>query len=358
MDISQLINASWENAYMHALIILVSFFIISKIIVFISERWILKLTAKTKTKVDDLIVKKINRPISLALLLFGLSLALVPIKIGTYFGFDIDFVASKIIGTFITIVVVHTLLRVLGIIIDEWGNGFAQKTKSKLDEHLLSLLHRFSRIILAILALLFILDLWGVKVGPLLASLGIAGIAVAFALQGTLSNIFGGVSLILDKSVKVGDVIKLDAETSGTVIDVGLRSTKIRSFNNEVIIIPNGKLVDSKIENYVLPDPSVRIVVDFGVEYGSEVDKVKKVILGEIKKIKNVMKDPEPQVMFMQMADFSLNFSARFWVADYKERFATKEKATCLFYNALNKAKIGIPFPTRTVYMGKVKKKR
>lgn len=358
MDILQLINVYWENVYVHALIILVSFFIIAKIIVFISERWILKLAAKTKTKVDDLIIEKTNKPISLVLFLIGLKLALVPIKIGTFFGFNVDFIVSKIIGTLITIVIAHIILRVLDIIIDEWGKGFAQKTKSKLDEHLLSLLHRFSRIILVILTLLFILDLWGIKVGPLLASLGIAGIAVAFALQGTLSNIFGGVSLILDKSVKVGDVIKLDAETRGTVLDVGLRSTKIRSFNNEVIIVPNSKLVDSKIENYVLPDPSARVVVGFGVEYGSDVDKVKKVILGEIKKLKNVLKDPGPQVMFIEMADFSLNFSARFWVADYRERFKTKENATCLFYNALNKAKIGIPFPTRTVYMEKVKGKR
>lgn len=358
MDFLQLINISVENKYLHALIILVSFFIIAKIIVFISERWILKLTAKTKTKVDDLIVKKTNKPVSFVLFLFGLRLALVPIKIGTFLGFDIDFIVSKVIGTFIALSIARIIIIILDIVIDEWGRGFAQKTKSKLDEHLLSLFHRFSRIILVILLLLFILDLWGVKVGPLLASLGIAGIAVAFALQNTLANIFGGISLILDKSVKVGDVIKLDAETMGTVLDVGLRSTKIKTFNNEVIVVPNGKLVDSKIENLVLPDPSARIVVDFGVEYGSDVDKVKKVILGEIKKLKNALKDPKPQVMFMQMADFSLNFSARFWVADYKERFKTKEEATCMFYKALNKAKIGIPFPTRTVYMQKVKRKK
>ncbi|TKJ40222.1 hypothetical protein CEE37_07815 [candidate division LCP-89 bacterium B3_LCP] len=353
MDIFQLIDILWENKYLHALIILVSFFIIAKIIVFISERWILKLTAKTKTRVDDLIVKKINKPISLVLFLIGLRLALVPIQIGTFFGFNIDFIVSKVIGTLVAIIIVYIIIVIFDIIIDEWGRGFAQKTKSKLDEHLLSLFHRFSRIILAILTLLFIMDLWGLKVGPLLASLGIAGIAIAFALQNTLGNIFGGISLILDRSVKVGDVIKLDAQTMGTVLDVGLRSTKIKTFNNEVIVIPNGKLVDSRIENLVLPDPSARIVVDFGVEYGSDVDKVKTVILGELKKLDNVLKEPGPIVMFMQMADFSLNFSARFWVADYKERFKTKEKATCMFYNALNKAKIGIPFPTRTVYLKK-----
>ena len=137
-----------------------------------------------------------------------------------------------------------------------------------------------------------------------------------------------------------------------------MRSTKIKNFDNEVIIVPNGVLVDSRIQNYVLPDPSARVVVDFGVEYGSDVDKVKRVILGEIKKLKKALKDPEPQVRFLLMADFSLNFSARFWVADYTERVVVKEEATCLFYKALNKAKIGIPFPTRTVYIHNTGKKK
>ncbi|MBL7054696.1 mechanosensitive ion channel family protein [Candidatus Woesearchaeota archaeon] len=358
MDIPQFISIWWENRYIHSLIILVSFFMISKIFVFVSERWILKLTAKTKTEVDDLIIKKTNKPVSLVLFLFGLNIALRPLEIGIYFGFDLDWIVSKFIESCIAIVVAYLIIKILDILINAWGKGFAIKTKSKIDEQLISLIHRFSRIFLAIVALLFVLDLWGIQVGPLLAGLGIAGIAVAFALKSTLSNIFGGISLILDKSVKVGDVIQLDPATKGKVIDVGLRSTKIKNFDNEVIIVPNGVLVDSRIQNYVLPDPSARVVVDFGVEYGSDVDKVKRVILGEIKKLKKALKDPEPQVRFLLMADFSLNFSARFWVADYTERVVVKEEATCLFYKALNKAKIGIPFPTRTVYIHNTGKKK
>ena len=358
MDISQLINASWENAYMHALIILVSFFVISKIIVFISERWILKLTAKTKTDVDDLIVKKINRPISLALLLFGLSLALVPIKIGTYFGFDIDFIVSKIMGTVIAIIIAYMIIGVLDIIINEWGKSFAQKTKSRLDDNLVSLSHRFSRIILAIFALLFVLDLWGVKVGPLLASLGIAGIAIAFALQSTLGNIFGGVSIILDKTVKVGDIIKLDSGEMGVVYDVGIRSTKIKTWDNEIVTIPNGKLADSRVQNFSMPDPSSRINVEFGVEYGSDPDKVKKIALDVAKSVKDVIKEPEPRILFLNMGDFALQFKLMVWVDSLDKKWPTHQEVITKLYTELNKKKIGIPFPTRTLYMHQVKKKK
>lgn len=342
-----------QNSYYKALFILVSFFIVSKIVVYISEKWFLKLTAKTKTKVDDLIVEKTNKPVSLALLLLGLRLALSPLELGKIFNLDVHFILSKVLESLIVMVIANIIIKIINIVIDEWGKEFAKRTKSRLDDQLISLFHRFSKITIIVLALLYVLDLWGVQVGPFLASLGIAGIAIAFALKSTLANIFGGISLIMDKTIKVGDVIKLDPETMGTVTDVGLRSTKIRNFNNEIIIIPNGVLVDNKIENHVLPDPSARIVVNFGVEYGSDVDKVKKVIMTEIKKLKDVMKEPQPQILFMEMADFALNFSARFWVEDYKERLKTKEQATCLFYKALNKNKIGIPFPTNTVYLKK-----
>lgn len=352
------INYVQNNEYIFALFILVAFFIVSKLFVWIAEKVFLRLARKTKTKVDDIIVEKTNRPISLILFLIGLVIAIQTLTIPEIYGFNVEWLIVMILYSCIILNLTYIIIVIIDAIIDEWGRVFAQRTKSDVDDHLIGLFHRFSRIVLFIIAILFILDMWGVKIGPLLASVGIAGIAIAFALQNTLSNIFGGVSLILDKSVKVGDVIRLDTETSGKVIDVGLRSTKIRTWNNEVFVMPNGKLADSKIQNYILPDPSARIVIDFGVEYGADPEKVKKVIMGEIKKIKNVLKDPAPQILFIAMADFSLNFSARFWVGDFKERVSTRELAMNMFYKALNKAKIGIPFPTSTVYMNQIKKRK
>jgi len=287
----------------------------------------------------------------LILVLIGIKLALLPLNLTEIFVKTADY----IIWSLVIVLTTYIVIAVAGIIIEEWGKRWAAKTKSKADDQLISMFHKFSNIIFVILGLIFILHLLGVQIMPLVASLGIAGIAVAFALQNTLGNIFGGISLILDKSVKVDDVIKLDQDTYGTVIDVGLRSTKIKTWSNEVIIIPNGKLADSRIQNYVLPDPSVRIELPFTVEYGSDVDKVKKIVLAEINKLANVLKDPQPQVMFVEMGEFSLNFKAFFWISSYTERFETKEKANCLIYDALRRNKIGIPFPTRTVYLKKEK---
>lgn len=355
MSYKEVIQFLWQHDYLNSVVILLAFFILSKLFVFVSQKFILRLTKKTKTQLDDIIVKKTNAPISLILILIGIRLALLPLGMPQK---TLDLLENIILSLIIA-VVTYIIIIVIDAIIDEWGEQFAEKTKGGFDYELVSIFHRFSRIFLAIIGMMFILPVWGIQIGPLIASLGIAGVAVAFALQATLGNIFGGVSLILDKSVKVGDIIRLDNETIGEVIDIGLRSTRIKTFDNEVITIPNGKLADSRILNYYLqPDPKIRCVIEFGVEYGSDIEKVKKVVLNAVNSITNVLKNPEDvqaKVVFMEMADFALKFRALFWVATYKERFPAKDVALTKIYDALRKNNIGIPFPTRTVYMKHVK---
>ena len=340
-------NRYFYSPFFDSAFILISFFILSKLLVFVSTRIILRLTKKTKTDIDDLIVGRVNKPLSIILLIVGVRLALLPLGI-TQLYLDI---LEHILGTLSAIVVAYIVIVIVSIVIDNWFSKVAEKTESTLDDEIVPLVHNVLRFLIIIVSFLFILTVWGVKIGPLLASLGIVGIAVAFALQSTLGNIFGGLSIILDKSIRVGDKIKLDNDTMGTVLRIGLRSTKILSFDNEMITIPSGKLADSKILNFLQPTPTVRGVVDFGVEYGSDPEKVRKTVLDIMKKNSNVLKDPEPKVFMEEMGDFALKFKAMFWVAQFDQKFDTKSRLTEEIYKALRKEGIGIPFPTRTVYM-------
>jgi len=129
-----------------------------------------------------------------------------------------------------------------------------------------------------------------------------------------------------------------------------LRSTKLKTYDNEVIFIPNGSLANAKIKNFTEPDFSIRVNVNFGVEYGSDPAEVQKVVLEALKKIDTVIKEPKPAVQFLNMSDFSLDFIARAWVKEYTQAYSTKLKMTDEIYKVLNKAKIGIPFPTHTIY--------
>ena len=353
IDMPMIWQSIESNRYLLSLTYLASFFLIAKLFLWVSEKIFLRLARKTKTLIDDKLIENTNRPISLLLLLVGVRLALLPLSFGVLGGYDIEKILVDIVTSLIILNITYVIIVVMDTVIDHWGHTFAEKTRSAIDDSVVSLFHKISRTLIIIFGMLFVLPVWGIQVGPLLASLGIAGIAIAFALQNSLSNIFGGITLIMDKSIKVGEVIKIDNNTFGTVIDIGIRSTKIRNWDNELIIVPNGQLANSKIQNYNQPDLSARVVIEFGVAYGSDPDKVKSVVTNVLRKVEGFKPEPEPIVRFHQMADFSLNFKAFFWVESYTQRINAKDQATGLIYNALNTAKIDIPFPTRTVYLKK-----
>jgi len=191
-----------------------------------------------------------------------------------------------------------------------------------------------------------------------LAGLGIAGLAIGLALKDTLANILAGISIFADRYFKVGDVIKLESGETGKVIDLGLRSTKIRTFDNEVIIVPNSQIAGGRLINFAKPELKARISLEIGVEYGSDPDKVKKVILEVVNKLAKkekhiITKDTPPGIFFKDMGAFALKFALKVWVTDYRVRYGIKDKLNTGIYKALNKEKIGIPFPTRTVYLKK-----
>jgi len=341
-----------DNQYLKAFIVLLIFYLLSITIAFILKRYVLTFTKKTKTHIDDIIVEKCHKPFTYFLFFVGVKIAVNILTLSTSLMTSVQHILNSIM----IIIVTYALITIINVILDIWGYEFAKKTKSTIDDDVIPLLRKTSRFILIIMASIFILKEWDIDVTGLLAGVGIAGLAIGFAIKDSLANIFGGIQIILDKTYKVGDIIKLDDGDMGKVTDIGLRSTKIRTWDNELLIVPNGNLANSKIQNYELPDLSARIVIDFGVEYGSNIDNVKTTVLNVIKKTTHIMttdNNKAPSVMFMSMGDSALLFKAFCWVPDISLKFTTKEHLTCNIYNALIKNKIGIPFPTRTIYMKK-----
>ena len=350
---------SWEygsfilNEYSYAAFILFGFIVLAFLLRYVYKVVFLRIAKKTKTDIDDKLFASTKWPLSLIVIFIGAKVAILTITLSE----RASNLANHILDSTLVILITVLIASIINILITSWGRKFTERTKSDVDDQLLDIFHKFINILFIILAFLFILGKWGVEIGPLLASLGIAGIAIGFAVKDTLANIFGGIQLILDKTYKVGDKIELKDGTIGIIQDISLRSTRIRTYDNELVIIPNGKMSNEAIINHVQPDIKARVVVPFCVEYGSDVKKVQKVVLTALKKIENIMDNPEPAVLFMEMADFSLNFRAQFWVPNYEQKFMAKIKANELIYEALNKSGIGIPFPTRTVYNITKKKK-
>ena len=118
-----------------------------------------------------------------------------------------------------------------------------------------------------------------------------------------------------------------------------------------IALLPNSQLANTRVKNFTKPDATIRVTVDFGVAYGSDVARVKRVVSDAISKLDDILQEPAPQVLFLNMSDFSLEMCARVWVDDYGKQFARKLEMTELIYNVLNESGIEIPFPTRTVFM-------
>lgn len=340
--------------YIYAFLILVGSLIVAKILLWFTNVYVRKITAKTKTDLDDIILEKIRMPVYYIFILIGISLALKALSIPEAYAATI----GKIFYSLIIFVIAFGFAQIVGVFLTFWLKKKISASKSTLDDELFPVFSKAVNAVIYILGLLYILRVWGVEITPLLAGLGIAGLAVGLALKDTLENVFSGVSIIGDRYFKVGDTIKLESGEVGNVTDIGLRSTKIKTFDAEVIIVPNTQIAGGRIINYAKPGKKARISLDVGVEYGSNPDKVKKVILDTVKQLakkeKHIeMKNPAPKVFFTKMGDFALTFAVKVWVDDYKERYDVKDKLNTEIYNALKKARIGIPFPTHTVYLEK-----
>ena len=344
MDIfNKITSFIFNNPYLRFLFISLVSLLLAFIVRLIMRRVLQPLARKTKTYLDDLIIGSVASASFYLVFFLGLKVGLDYLQPPSAFYQNVIESALVIILTLMAIKIIDGFA---GYWVEEWKG----KTKSSADERLLPLVRKILKVLVVVLGAIFVLNAWNVNIAPLLTTAGIAGIAVSLAVKDSLTNILGGIQLVLDKTFKVGDKVQLDSGEMGTILDIGLRSTKLKTFDNEVIFIPNGNLANAKVKNFTQPDLSVRVNVNFGVEYGSDPEQVRQVVLTAIGQLEGVLDDPSPDVQFLQMSDFSLDFVARVWVASYTEAYRMKLRLTEVIYRALGEAGIGIPFPTRTIY--------
>ncbi|MFC1668745.1 mechanosensitive ion channel family protein [Spirochaetota bacterium] len=337
-----------KNRWILSLLILVLFYVLSKLTGLFFEKVLKRLTLKTETDVDEQIIDKSKKPIRQIVIFIGIKIALITLGLKTTFGIFLD---NLTVGIIVAIIV-YILISASDIIIHSWGKKLARKIDSRIDDDLVPLFVKVVKIVLISIGALMILSRFNIDIAPLIASLGIAGFAIGFAVKDSLANIIGGVVLILDKAFAVGDKVTIDGDV-GVIKEIGLRNTKIATYDNEIIVIPNGELMNKKFKNSVLPDPKIRVIVEFGVAYGTDVDKVEKVIIDDLKTMVDICEDPSPAVVFVKMDDFSLNFQAKIWVPDYINQYNKWVEVTKRVYNTLNREGISIPYPTHTVHIEK-----
>lgn len=346
--------AIWQ--FISAFICILLGLVLKKTADYIFEKKLIPLFKRTRVDIDNLFLEALSKPFGVLILLGGIAGAMAVLPLpeepninGFVFG------TLKILAAFDFL---WFLFRVVDIA-TKYLARLAERTESKLDEQLVPLASKALKITIGAISFLWIIQLLGYNISSLLAGLGIGGLAVALALQDTLSNFFGSVFIFLDRPFLVGDWIKI-GEVEGIVEDVGFRSTRIRTWLATLVSIPNKTVANSTIDNWSkMPKRRVSQVV--GVTYETTAEQMEKAVLS-IREI--IANDPDVDqdffvVRFTEFGDSSLNILVYYFTkatgfADYS---GIKERINLAIMRKLKEQRLSIAFPTRSIYIENQSKK-
>ncbi len=337
------------SQWLLALSIIVGGYILGKIIYFIFGNVIKKITSKTKTNLDDIIVDMVEEPIMLAIILGGFYYSIKSLILSEGV---LSFLMSAI--NFVIILNIAWMIsRLFDSIFKEYIMPIADKTEGDFDDQILPIIKKSVNFIIWILAIVIGLDNAGYNIGALLAGLGIGGLALAMAAKDTVSNIFGGVMIFLDKPFKIKDRIKIDG-FDGTIEEIGLRSTRLRTLSGTLVTIPNSTFSENAVEN-VTREPSRKIVLNLGLTYDTD----EKGIENAIKLLHKIAKNNRENirenhlVSFNSFGDFSLGILFIYHVKKSADILNTQTKINLDILKEFNKAKLSMAFPTQTIEIKK-----
>ncbi|WP_161596817.1 mechanosensitive ion channel family protein [Chitinophaga vietnamensis] len=259
-----------------------------------------------------------------------------------------DFTFSSVIIFMLVIWVAFILSQLISYLFGNTGQEKAPGKKNKLGSALLL-------VRLAVLAggILLAFAASGIPMDKLTIVIGALGVGIGFGLQNIVNNLVSGVILAFEKPIEVGDVIEVGSR-SGTVKEIGIRSSKISAPDGSEVIVPNGDLLSQQLVNWTLSNRTRRVELTIGVGYGSNVQQVKDILLGAFKGREGVMMAPEPVILLSQFADNSINFKVYFWISDLGTAGTMQSDVMAYIYDELNKAGIEMPYPQRDLHIRSV----
>ena len=297
----------------------------------------------------------IDGPIILLVLVIGgtsaVAVALKHWQSGINLDTDIALLAQRT-GSVIAIAVVSFMLaRVVNVLFAWYLTTFAENTATRLDDQLLPPVRRLTPLVIYSIALLLALAVFDIAITPLLATLGIGGIAIALAAQPTLSNYFAGTYVISEGEIHVGDFIEIEGGPSGYVEAISWRSTKVRSFFNNLIIIPNSMMAENMITNYSRPAPAINVIVNCGVSYSSDLQQVHDIAITAARELaiesEHAVTNSEPSFGFDTFGDSNIDFWVFIQATDRIGAWYLKSDLIKLIHQRFNDAGIAINYPIR-----------
>ncbi len=301
------------------------------------------------------LVGALRFPLALVIVLYGIRLALTSLSQASTS--SLGFVSNQSqLGHTAWIVAVaalicYTISRLIRALMRWYSARVPHDTRTALNTAIWPILIRVSSIFVFALGTLVVLDILGIPITPLLAGLGIGGLAVALAVSPTIASFIAGTYVVAEGHISEGDYVEIDSERAGLVESIGWRSTVLRSRFNNMIVVPNSLITESILTNYTTPTPAVTGIVECGVSYDSDLREVERVCLevagAVIEESDDANKEFEPIVRFSEFADSNINFRLIFQGADRVATFAIKHEIMMRLHARFKEEGIEINYPVR-----------
>ncbi len=328
-----------------ALLIFLASFVLAKVIYWVFGKFVKKFAAKSKTRIDDIIVDMLEEPVILGLTIFGLWYGMRQLM----FPEDISLWVSKVYHVLIVITITWLIARLVDAIIREYLVPLANKTDTDMDDQLIPVVRKGLRAGIWTLGIIVALNNAGYDVAALLAGLGIGGLALAMAAKDTVANIFGGITVFTDKPFTINDRVKING-FDGNITEIGIRSTRLKTLAGRIVTIPNSKFTDGMVENVSL-EPSRKVILNLGLVYDTSASKMQKAIelLKEIAAA-NPNLDEGTVAGFNNFGDSALGILFIYYITKGAEILQTQSEINLAIMKQFEEHGLEMAYPTQTVY--------
>lgn len=339
----------WAKEILAALLILSCFWFLAQLVTLALNKWGRKLASFTATDLDDRILQRVIPHVSRLLVMLGVYLAICSLPLHE----RLVLIASSLLYILLVIIVCNLIYHALDELLKWYVGGKQESVSSVMSRQMVPIAEKLTTLFLMGAALIVILKHFNYDIFSLVTALGIGSLAIGMAAKDTLAHMISGFTLMLDRPFQIGDRVKLANGQVGDVVDIGLRSTKIQGLDTTVMIIPNSDLCNSTVTNMVRPTSVTQGRITVGVGYGSDVERVKEVLLEIARDCEEAVKEPAPMVLFISFGDCALNMLFLFWVNDPARIGIVTDQLNCSILKRFREENIEIPYPIRTVIMDK-----
>ncbi|MCA1995048.1 MAG: mechanosensitive ion channel family protein [Coleofasciculus sp. S288] len=302
-----------------------------------------RFVSRTQFPGNELVFESLRRMPSLWIFLAGVYAAIFSLPIAPS--------VSEVLQKILTAIFLYTVTLVIARIAAGLVTIYGQRTEGLSA----SLLSNLTRIVVITFGVLTILQALGISITPILATLGIGGLAIALAFQDTLSNLFSGLYLIISGQVRTGDYVRLETGEEGYVSDITWRNTTIKEIPNNLIVVPNSKLGSAIFKNYHLPAPEIVLQIPVGVSYSSDLEEVERVTLevatDVMQNVPGGVPEFEPFVRYQEFQEFQIHFIVYLRVIEFFDQRQVRHEFIKKLHKRYREEGIEIPFPSRNVYL-------